>query len=190
MRKPSGGQNPPPTGLIIIGDKKPEPGPSKRDLLISSLKWAVDLEKTPVRTEVQDHVSGLAAYDAWADALETDVDYPQDNPDIIGNRCSVHGDQCTMLCDRSSASKYLGSMIYAAPEAADDLKAAGALYQEVADLCAKIWPWNSCYFGDPVIRKAITDSNVRREIAKAVRIAKETEAKAVEHLEKALQTLI
>jgi len=56
-------------GCVIIGDRNPWPGPSKREVLRSSLQWALDLTHTARRPERPDHLSGLAACDAWADAL-------------------------------------------------------------------------------------------------------------------------
>ncbi len=57
-------------------------------------------------------MAGLAAYTTSpADALEVDADYPADNPDVLGIRVMVHGDQCTMTCERHNGGAFLRKMI-------------------------------------------------------------------------------
>ena len=86
-------------GLIIIGAKTPE-RLSERELLVSSLEWAIDLERTPKRARSPNHICGLAAYDGWADGLEVDADYPIDNDQVMETRSMVYGDQVTMVWER------------------------------------------------------------------------------------------
>jgi len=177
--------------LLRIGDRKPIP--PQRDILVSSLKWALDLERTAQRPTHPNHITGLAAYEGWASGLEVDADYPTGNPKVLGTRTMVHGDQCVMLEERHSAAKYLRLMVGAitpgdaAREALDELEAAAALYDEVADLGGSIWLWGSDM--TPEVGKALADAETRREIARHVRLARETEAKAVEHLEAAVKRL-
>ncbi len=125
-------------GCVVIGDKKRWPGPSKRETLLATLKWAIDLSRMASRPEVKGHVAGLAAYDAWADALEEDADYPPDNEGVMHTRVMVHGDQCCMLEDRRSAAGFLRAMAKEAPEAKAHLLAAADLYEQAAR--AQLWP--------------------------------------------------
>lgn len=169
-------------GFILIGEKRARP--PERETLLSTLAWAIDLARTPKRAHLPDHVSGLAAYEAWAAGVEVDADYPRDNAEVLGTRVMVHGDQTVMLCERANAAGYLRSMVEAAPEAAAELKAAAALYDEVVKLGPKVWPWG--HDMGPATQQALADPKARREIAQATRQAGEIEALAVEHLEKAL----
>ena len=169
--------------LIVIGDKRAEPGPSPRELLVSTLRWAVDLARTRERPGVPDHVSGLAAYDAWADAMEVDADYPADDAQVMGIRVMVHGDQTTMLCDRASAAVYLRRAASIAPEAAAPLHAAADLYRAVSDVTG-IWHWGGSM--GPEVGQALADPALRRGIAVHIRAAGAKEARAVEQLEAAL----
>ncbi|MBN1248670.1 MAG: hypothetical protein JXC32_13505 [Anaerolineae bacterium] len=73
----------------------------------SSLRWAVELARTARWPDLPYHIGGLAAYDAWADALEVDVDYMMDDPEVRFTRVMVHDDQCTMVEERHNAAHYL-----------------------------------------------------------------------------------
>lgn len=174
-------------GMIVVGDKRRWPGPSRRETLRASLRWAVDLARTERRHGLPEHVSGLAAYEAWAAGLEVDADYPADDAETMGTRVMVHGDQCVMLCERRSAAGYLRQMADAAPEAVARLQAAADLYEEVAALESEVWLWG-CEMG-PEAAKGLSDSQARRGIACAIRRAGEKEAEAVAHLEAALAAM-
>ncbi len=174
---PSGGKE-----LIIIGDRKAIP--SEREVLIKSLEWAIDLECISERPEVPDHVSGLAAYDGWADAMEVDADY---TPEALGTRAMVYGDQCVMLEERRDAAAFLRRMKGCSREAASHLDAAAALYDEVAALGSKLWPWPSP--DQSACVQPLSDPRARRELAGQVRTAREKEARAVVLLQKALAAI-
>jgi hypothetical protein len=74
-----------------------------------------------------------------------------------------------------------------APQAAADLEHAAALYDGVGDLVGPLWPWPI----DPSLgaMKALAEARTRRELAAHVRAAKDKEAEAVKHLERALVKL-
>jgi hypothetical protein len=173
-------------GLIVIGDRSTA-RPSERDTLIASLEWAIDLERTAQRPGLPDHVAGLAAYDAWADALEVDADYPADDAELLGVRLMVYADQCTMLYERHSAARYLRRMAEVAPDAADYLNTAAALYEEAADRGDELWPWGNEM--GRVAQQGLSDAQARREFAAHVRAAKAVEERGVARLERALATL-
>ena len=173
-------------GLILVGDKLPS-RPTAREVLVASLRWVLDLEHTVYRPNLPDHLAGLAAYDGWADALEMDADYPPDEPETMGIRIMIYGDQCVMLDERHEGARFLRRMKAAAPEAASHLEDAAALYDEVGDRVTPLWPWPI----DPHAgaMQALADARIRRELAGHVRAAKAKEAQAVEHLERALTEL-
>ena len=79
------------------------------------------VESTSTWPDVAGHVSGLAAYAAWADALEVDADYPANSDEVLGLRLMIHGDQCVMLWEREDADRFLRRVAEALPEAADPL---------------------------------------------------------------------
>ncbi len=171
-----------PYGLIVIGDRVPRP--PEREILTSTLQWAVDLARVPVRVE---HASGLAAYEAWAAGFEADADYPSNDLQVLATRVMVHGDQAMMLDERHNAAGYLRSMAKVAPEAGEHLKAAAALYDQVADHMPAIWLWGHSM--GPEVGQAMVDRATRVGIARGIRAAGEVEARGVEALEKALAIL-
>ncbi|MBN1641212.1 MAG: hypothetical protein JXA09_08250 [Anaerolineae bacterium] len=172
--------------LLLIGGRLPV-RPTEREVLVASLRWALDLERTAHRPNLPDHLGGLSAYDAWADALEVDADYPPGDPDTMGLRIMVHGDQCVMLEERHEGARFLRRMAPFGPEAAGHLEAAAALYDQVGDRVGPLWPWPI----DPSLgaMQALADPGTRRRLAAHVRAARDEEAKAVAYLERALRTL-
>jgi hypothetical protein len=173
-------------GLILVGDRLPS-RPTAREVLVASLQWALDLERTAHWPARPDHAAGLAAYDGWADALKVDADYPPDEPGTMGTRIMVYGDQCVMLEERHEAARFLRQMKAVAPEAAAHLEDAAALYDGVGDRVTPLWPWPI----DPGAgaMQALADGSTRRELAGHVRAARSREAEAVVHLERALAAL-
>jgi hypothetical protein len=176
-------------GLIIVGDRYPV-RPTAREVLVNSLQWALDLERTAHWPAYPDHVAGLAACDAWADALEVDADYPADNAKVLEWRVMIHGDQSTMLYERCSAARYLRQMAEGVPEVAEPLIAAAALYDAASVPGAdKLWPWGYLAPDDPKAQQGIADAATRREMAGLIRAARAKEAEAVGYLERALAEL-
>jgi hypothetical protein len=174
-------------GLLIIDDRQPA-RPTDLEVLVSALQWAIDLERTAHRPNLPEHVCGLVAYDAWADALEVDADYPPGDPATMGTRAMVYGDQCVMIEERHEAARFLRRMKAVAPQAAaHHLEQAAALYDSVGDRFTPLWPWPI----DPSegALRALTDARTRRELAGHIRAARALEAQAVQHLEPALADL-
>ena len=175
-------------GVFQSSERTPRPDP--RTLLVSSLEWAIDLERTARRPEKPDHVAGLAANAAWADALEVDADYPTDDVPERFTRVMVHGDQCTMTSERHNAAGFLRKMIKAVPDLEEPivthLNAAADLF-DADDGMAVLWPWS--YDMGPDAQIGLADPAARRKIATVLRANGAREAKAVGHLEQALAVL-
>ncbi len=172
-------------GFLVLGDKRRWPGASARSILLDTLRWAIDLARTPVRPERPEHLSGLAACDAWADALEVDADYPAGDDETMERRVMVHGDQCCMLEDRRAGARWLRGMAPATPEAAEHLTAAADLLEQAAG--ARVWPWPDD--GCDQARRGLADAELRRSIAAQVREARRCEAEAMERLEAAVREM-
>lgn len=105
----------------------------------------------------------------------------------MGTRVEVHGDQCRVVVERHEAARFLRRMKGIAPQVAEHLGNAAALYDQIGDLVAPLWPWPI----DPGAgaMQALADARTRRELAGHIRVAKDQEAKAVAHLERALAEL-
>lgn len=170
---------------VLIGDRRRWPGPSRRDQLESALEWAVDLARVERRPGRPDHLSGLSACAAWAQALEVDADYPADDDEVMGTRLMVHGDQCVMLGERHNAAGFLRRMQGVEPAVEGLLAQAADLYQEAAG--ASVYPWG-CDMG-PAARQGLADAATRRAVAAEVRRSLAAEEKAVGLLAEALAIL-
>jgi hypothetical protein len=170
-------------GLLVIDERLPL-RPSERATLADSLRWAIELERTQRWPNLPDHVGGLAAYDAWAAALEVDADYPPNDDKVMSTRCMIYGDQVTMLEERKSAARYLRQMSAVAPESAAALNAAADAYQAAGEHVALLWPWG--YASNDESRVGLENPVTRRELAKLVRSAGAKEADGVKQLEVAL----
>lgn len=181
------GPKTPPVGLLVLGDKNRWREGDAREILIRSLHWAVDLARTAARPNLPDHVSGLAAYEAWAKGLEVDADYPADNRQVLETRAMVHCDQVVMLHERTAAAAFLRLMAREVPEAATELAAAAALYDQVAAKAGEVWKWG--HWMEPAAQQALADGARRREFAARVREAGALESLAVQRLEAALKAL-
>jgi hypothetical protein len=173
--------------LLIVGQNG-QPRPSEREVLVSTLQWALDLARTAERPNLPEHLSGLAAYDGWADGLEVDADYPADDRETMFWRVVIHGDQCVMLDERHEAARFLRRMkVVVPPQAAAHMEEAATLYDRVADLGAPLWPWPI----DPKAgaMQALADPGTRRGLAAHVRAARALEEEAVACLERAVEVV-
>ncbi len=172
-------------GLIVIGEKRPS-RPSDRQVLKSALEFALDLARRPARANLPDHASGLAAYQAWADELEVDADYPPGDAETMSWRAMIYGDQCIMLEERKHAAGFLHKMALRVPEAALYLKEAATRYEAVSSLIRSIWPWDESYDG---FIHTMGDPGFRRGMAYQILKAGSIEAEALVYLEAALELI-
>ena len=184
-------------GLILIGEKKTAPAPQA--VLRDTLEWAINLARTPrltLTTPTADGVtytySGLASFDAMAEALQRDEDFPAGNLDVLTAHANAASNDGPWLNSdlRRVASAFLQQMIEKTqphPSATHLWKAAELYARESAvwRQAAQMAPWT----GAPVEeRLQWADPNRRRDIAQLVREAKAIEEQAVTHLETALTT--
>ncbi len=172
--------------VMTLGARVPRPAP--REVVASSLKWAVELARMPVLPDHPDHSAGLSAYEAWAAGLEADEDFPAGNDEALAYRVMIHGDQCVMLAERRNAAGFLRWAAEVLPEVETELLAAADLYHQAADDCAGLWPWGMD-MDDPVIKRDLVNREFRLSLAAHIRAISLKEAEAVALLEQALTRL-
>ncbi|MBT3379800.1 MAG: hypothetical protein HN742_19350 [Lentisphaerae bacterium] len=175
-----------PFGLIVVGGKE-EKRPSPRAVLTASLEWAIDLARRSKRAGLPNHICGLAAYDAWADSLEVDSDYPLGDRKTMETRAMVHCDQVVMLHGRALAATFLRRMARDVPDVAEQLNTAAGLYEAAGNESGKVWHWG--HWQQPAALKGMADAATRREFAKHIRIARGAEKQGVASMEAALAVL-
>jgi hypothetical protein len=171
---------------IIIGARNAV-RPPERQVFIEALRWAVHVECATTWPGVADHVMGLAAYEAWAQGLEADADFPAGDTQTLAVRVMIHGDQAVMLEERRSAAAFLRQAAVVLPEAAAFLEEAAMRYEQAQGLMGRIWLWGESMGAD--VQQGLTDPASRRDIAAAIREAGKIEAQAVELLQQALDAL-
>jgi len=176
--------------LVLIGEKKEQPPTS--EILRDSLQWAVELARMGKwsRIDGAEYACGLAAYDAWAEALKKDEDFPEGNLETLKFRCHVHSNvtYCGLIDARKAASIFLKSMASVNSSATEGILAAAAAYDdEIAMLgnMVDIAPY-SC---QPEECLHMADPKLRRNIAKLIVEAKSKDEIAVKHPEQVLKTL-
>jgi hypothetical protein len=173
-------------GLILIGRKRQ--APPKRQILKEALEWAVELARTPRMTQ---RATGLAAYDAWADAMEVDADFPVDDLETLAFRYMCFADSVGVVWDgRRAAAAFCRRMADVDEAAGADLLAAAAAYHEEwrlmhEDLCGVV----ETHIRDDEHYRKLADPSIRRGAAEVVRAAKVQHEQATERLESALAAL-
>ena len=183
-------------GVILIGAKQEKPSP--RQVLMNTLEWAIKLTREPSfegmpasAKYTRRHISGLAAYDAIAAALERDDEYPADNVEILAFRCTaLSNDGLWLLTDkRRAAASFTNSMAEQGFTGAEELRqAAGEYEQETVLLHQAAEKTPGSWMPADEVRK-IANPTLRRDLARWLREAKAYEARAVSHLERAFEQL-
>lgn len=173
-------------GLVEIGKKLETP--SRVEVIRQTLEWAVELANTP---EMNGRATGFAAYDRWADALERDEDFPEDDMEILTLRCmATINDGFGYQADvRWSASEFLHSIAGEYGEAAADLKAAAEAYKKESGLHCQGMKLGPSSFAPDQEKRHIADPALRREMADLVREAGTKDREAIEHLKRALERM-
>lgn len=168
---------------IIIGEKRERPPLS--EIYRKALKWALQVVRTPVT--FGDRHNGLAAYAAWADHLLRDDDFPADDMAVLRERHMVHNDAVGTVAEgRWYAAQFLRQVAEHEPVMAEGLLAAAACYKAEHDLMWQIWGLvGGIGFADEHVKK-LAEPTVRRQIAPIILQARDKDAEAAGHIERAL----
>jgi hypothetical protein len=161
-------------------------------VLRESLRWAIKLARTA--DLVDQRVSGLAGYDAWADSLERDEDFPAGNLEALTFRCLVNASvTLSGLVDaRRSAAAYLRMMADVEPSVREPLLHSAEQYERelgVLRSAIEIAPFCHGPNGTEQRRLEMADPALRRRLSKLIREAKAVDEAAVRSLERAVQKL-
>jgi len=183
--------------LLVIGDKVDKP--SLQETYRTALEWMLQVARTPMaRPEpdapewYQQRHNGLAAYEAWADHLLRDEEWPTDDEATLRAHHQIHdhatGDLAEARWYGSVFMKDLAEGYAGGPgkrgTTAEILHAA-ACYAAEHDLMWEAWELTGG-IGNPEAFRHMADSGVRRALADVVRRAREQDVRAVEHIERAL----
>jgi hypothetical protein len=177
-------------GLHIIGEKGEKPSLSAT--YRSALQWGVDVARRQrVTTYGHERAVGLAAYTAWAETICRDEDLPVDNEALLRERHFVHDNLVGILAEaRWYGSQFLVGMtergdVDVHRSTIEDLYHAAGYWAGIHDLMWEVWDLAGGN-GNPEGWKKFADPAVRRQIAAIILQARDKDARAVEHLERAL----
>ncbi len=181
--------------LILTGKRQPPP---LKEIYRSALEWMLTVARTPVvRPEpdapewYQQRANGLAAYDAWADQLLQDDDFPDGETAILQQRHQVHDNVVGTVAEaRWYGSQFLTGMTIGGDDivhrnALEDLYHAAALYAGDHALMWDLWALAGGN-GSPEGWKLFADPAVRRQMIPIIQKARDNDARAADHLERVL----
>ena len=120
-------------GLWLPGTHKGR-FPPEREVLATTLRYAIDLERKAKRPELPGYVCGLEGTRAWAAMLEDASLFPSDKPEVLKLRAQVHASQVAVLRDRSSAAYFLRQSSTSTPEVMEILTLAANLLTRRQDM--------------------------------------------------------
>src|SRR5690606_11986438 len=130
-----------------LGEKTGRPEPET--VLRSAVERALRMLETP---RVGPRYCGLAAYDAWADFIRRDGEFPAGDMAVLRERYVAHNDAVGAAAEgRWYASRFLQDMASEVPWATAGLLKAAACYEAEHDLMWKLWGllgghgWNDEY---------------------------------------------
>jgi hypothetical protein len=175
---------PPGFSFIVIGQKVQRP--PLPEAYRRALEWMLQVTRTPVT--FGDRHNGLAAYTAWAEHLQHDEDFPDDEAALC-QRHDVHNSAVSMVAE----ARWYGSQFLIQASDPDilhfrmtgDLLHTAACYAAEHDLMWKLWDLAGGN-GNPDAYRYFADPAVRRQMVPIIRQAQEQDAQAAEHIARAL----
>ncbi|MEN6304474.1 MAG: hypothetical protein ABFD96_17195, partial [Armatimonadia bacterium] len=131
--------------LLVLGDKH-EP-PPLAETHRKALQWALQVARVPMTHPELDapkwyrgRRNGLAAYEAWAGALQRDDDFVADDPAVLWHRYEVHNNAVGSVAEgRWYAAQFLRQMALREEGMAAELVAAAECYEAEHDLMWQAW---------------------------------------------------
>ncbi|KUO77312.1 MAG: hypothetical protein APF77_19420 [Clostridia bacterium BRH_c25] len=172
--------------LMAIGEGLELPG--ERSFLKDTLEFAMSIIETP---KVNDHAGGLAAYEAWVEALTKESEFPKDAPlPMLMERLMCQCDAMTMVGEgRWHASVFLEQQAGMFSELSDELNSAAKLYKQEHQLIMEIGRLIEGFAMSEKCARALALPDVRKSTAALVRQCAGLEKKAAEHMRRAVNTM-
>jgi hypothetical protein len=174
--------------ILVVGEKQEKP--PLKETFREAMEWALTVSRTPqIKIKgVCDRANGLAAYDAWADALLHDEDFPEDEA-VLRQHFLTHDFTVGMLAEW----RWYGSVfwIQAAQsevlhyDMVEDLLHAAGCYAAEHALMWQVWE-QAGGNGNMEGWRPFANPDVRRRIAALIQEARDQDTLAVEHIERAL----
>ncbi|MCJ7736643.1 MAG: hypothetical protein MUQ10_04925 [Anaerolineae bacterium] len=182
-------------GLLVIGERRDKP--SLDETYRSALGWMLEVTRTPLvrpgreaPEQYRERHNGLSAYTAWADHLLRDEDFPAGDEVVLRARHEIHNAAVGTLAE---ARWYGATFLTMADHFAagpgrrgsmGDILHAAAYYAAEHDLMWVVWELAGG-IGNPDGYRALADPAVRRAMAGIILQARDSDARAADHIERA-----
>jgi len=174
-------------GVLLVGDKGPVP--DQGEIFLDALRWGIAIARTGGSGTV---ATGLAAYDAWAEALQQDEYFPAGNEAVLRERHGMH----EMAVGQVAEARWYGSqwLIHTFEKVAEQsmtrtaeplLKAAGCLAGE-HELMWRVWDLAGG-IGNPDGWRKFAEPEVRAQMAPVIQASRARCAEAIALIEEALK---
>ncbi|MHB0878850.1 MAG: cysteine peptidase family C39 domain-containing protein [Anaerolineae bacterium] len=171
--------------LIAFGYKTSRP--ALVDTYPRALEWAVTLARTP---QFDRHYSGLAAYDAWAAALQRDEEFAGKSDDELFERLMCHNDAISCIGEgRACAARFLRAAAGTLPAAAAPLEEAAQAYEAEGSTVGRIMERLGGKDWSQECARRLAQPAARRELVLLIAKARAQDETAIAHIERALQAL-
>ena len=172
-------------GLIGFHYKTARPNP--RDAYRDSLAWALEVGRKP---SARRYVNGLAAYDAWAEALGRDDDFAGADADGLALRLMCHNDAILCISDgREQAAGFLRSAVTLLPVAAAPLTAAAGHYDAERETVGEIVAALGGFGWDAGLARNLARPDVRHSLIPLIHAARQHDDQALGEIERAYSLL-
>ncbi|MCE5237824.1 hypothetical protein LLH23_04970 [bacterium] len=168
--------------LMLIGDRTEQP--DRKRVYREALEWDLDVMRTPTR---MGRHNGIAAYDVWAEHLLRDEDFATDDLAALRDRfMTEHAAVSSVAEGRWYAAIFLAQAALDSGLNPSALYAAASCCAAESDLMMRVWGIvGGLGFEEREVRQLV-DGEARRRIIPLVHEARDREAEAAEHIEKAL----
>jgi len=170
-------------GLVAFDYKTVKPLP--RDTYLAALEWASKLGRTP---RFRHYHSGLAAYDAWAEALGRDEEFAAADAAGLAERLMCHNDAIACIGEgRMFAAPFLREAARVLPRAAESLEKAALAYEAEGESVEKIIAALGGFGYEDEFPSKLARPEVRAAIVPLIREARARDETALGHIERALE---
>jgi hypothetical protein len=174
--------------LIIPGEKVKRL--EYKEIFRKSLEWAVKVMRTPrVTAYGLPRANGVAAFDAWIEAILRDEEFNTDNFEALNLRFGVHDDAVGTVAEaRWYGSVYLSRLANMAPGNVirPEILKAAACFAKEHDLMWDAWGAVGGIGREPDRAWNFKKPDVRRKLAEIIRETRELDDEAAGYIEKAL----
>lgn len=172
--------------FVIIGDKTQRP--PLHDVYRRALDWGLKVLRTrEVSIYEGPRYSGQSAFDAWAEHIAREEEFHTADFSALRQRHSVHDDAISTVAEgRWYGAQFLKGMADDEPAMREELLAAAACFEGEHDLMWKIWGLGGGNGRSDNHIRQFAQPEARRSMVPLILAARNKDAEAACHIEKAL----